>query len=197
MRCPRCFYEVPVDADQCPKCKLATPKVRQAGATTGIAGSYAPPQPKAKAPSKKAAKADRLGTGKPVQDLRLSRWQLIAVISGSLVIFGLIGYGIGEYRFWKAAPPTAELSALHLVERARASRGGTIGEALTDYLLQMVQEKKVDQADGWNVECLGSKCRVTYAIKLVNEEPQTAIWEVDVVAQTVSPQNSWATELTK
>ncbi|OYT71651.1 MAG: hypothetical protein CFK52_07255 [Chloracidobacterium sp. CP2_5A] len=192
MRCPRCFHEVPVNADQCPKCKLATPKVQQLGARAGITGKYAPPQPKA--PSKTAANA---GAAKTVPDVNLSRWQLIAIIGGALVIFGLIGYGIGEYRFWSTPPPTVELGALHLVERARASQGGTIGEALTAHLSQMAMEKKVDQVEGWSVECEGSKCRVSYTIKLTNQEPQTAIWEVDVAAKSVSPQNAWAIELTK
>ncbi|MCS7081046.1 MAG: hypothetical protein NZ585_13480 [Chloracidobacterium sp.] len=194
MRCPRCFYEVPVDADQCPRCKLATPKIQQAGVSTGIAGKYAAPQAKKKIAPGKTGKLTRAQT-KP--ELKLSKWQLVAIFGGVLVLSGALGYGISEYRFWNAPPPTVELGALHLVERAKAKQGGTIGEALTAYLVELVESKKVDQAEGWRVECQGSKCKVTYTVKLIGQEPQTAVWEVDVAAKTVSPQNSWAMELTK
>ncbi|MFQ3581542.1 MAG: hypothetical protein SNJ49_06535 [Chloracidobacterium sp.] len=121
----------------------------------------------------------------------------MAITSGILVVFGLLGYGISEYWFWSATPPTTELGALHLVERARASEGGTVGQVLTDYIAKLAQEKKIDQVDGWRVECQDTKCRVTYTIKLTGQDPQSAVWEVDIAAQTVSPQNGWAIDLTK
>jgi hypothetical protein len=52
--------------------------------------------------------------------------------------------------------------------------------------------------EGWEVNCQGSKCRVTYTIKLIGEkEPQVAIWEVDLETKKISPQNGWAIDLTK
>ncbi len=195
MRCPRCFCAVPVDADRCPRCKLATPKIQPSGVSSGIAGKYAAPQVKTK----------KTALGKPQQPARaqagsgikLPRWQLIVLFSSTLVVFALIGYGLSEYRFWHTSAPTDDLGALHLVERAHAKQGGTIGEALTTYVQQLVDENKVDDVDGWRVECQGSKCRVTYTVKLVGESPRTAVWEVDIERKQVSPQNNWAQELTK
>jgi len=203
MRCPRCFYEVPVDADQCPKCKLATPKVQQPSVSTGLAGKYAAPQVKAKTAAGKTARLTKGKTGTLAQEeakpgLPLNRWQLIALLGGVLILFGLLGYGVSEYRFWHTPAPTEQLGALHLVERAPASGGGNIGEAITAYLTRLVEEKKVEQVEGWEVECQGMKCRVTYTIKLVNQkEPQVAIWEVDLENRKISPQNGWAIDLTR
>ncbi len=206
MRCPRCFYEVPVDADQCPKCKLATPKVQQPGASTGIAGKYAAPQVKAKTVAGKTARLTKDKTGgktgalasEAIPGLPLNRWQLIALASGVLIVSGLLGYGVSEYRFWHTPAPTEQLGALHLVERAPASSGGNIGEAITAYLTDLAKEKKLEQVEGWEVECQGKKCRVTYTIKLINQkEPQVAIWEVDLENKKISPQNGWAIDLTK
>ncbi|QUV99769.1 hypothetical protein J8C02_10190 [Chloracidobacterium sp. MS 40/45] len=203
MRCPRCFYEVPVDAEQCPKCKLATPKVQQAGVSTGLAGKYAAPQVKAKTAAGKTAKLARGKTGALAQaeakpGLPLPQWQIIALVSGVLLISALLGYGVGEYRFWHTPAPTEQLGALQLVERAPASGGGNIGQAITTYLTSLVEEKKVDQVEGWQVKCQGKKCQVTYTIKLVNQkEPRVAVWEVDLENQKISPQNGWAIDLTK
>lgn len=199
MRCPRCFYEVPVDADRCPKCKLATPKVQQSGVSTGITGQYAASQTKTQAKVKKTApgKTGQLSRTQAQPGLKLSRWQLVAIFGGVLAASGALGYGISEYRFWNTPPPNAELGALHLVERARSSRGGTIGEALTADVVRLVEDKKVDELEGWRVECQESKCKVTYTVKLVGQEIRTAVWEVDLAAKTVSPQNRWAQDLTK
>ncbi len=203
MRCPRCFYEVPVDAEQCPKCKLATPKVQQAGVSTGIAGKYAAPQVKPKTAAGKTARLTKGKTGALAQaeakpGLPLPQWQIIALVSGVLLISALLGYGVGEYRFWHTPAPTEQLGALQLVERAPASGGGNIGEAITTYLTRLVEEKKLEQARGWEVECQGRKCQVTYTIRLVNQkEPQVAVWEVDLENQKISPQNGWAIDLTK
>jgi len=207
MRCPRCFYEVPVDAEQCPKCKLATPKAQQLGTSARPAGKYAALQGKAKTAAGKAAKLTKGKTGGKTGALAqegvklrlpLNRWQLIALVGGVLLASALLGYGVSEYRFWHTPAPTEQLGALHLVERAPASKGGNIGEAITAYLSSLVEEKKLEWVEGWEVNCQGSKCRVTYTIKLIGEkEPQVAIWEVDLETKKISPQNGWAIDLTK
>ncbi|MGQ9897172.1 MAG: hypothetical protein ACUVR8_06410 [Acidobacteriota bacterium] len=203
MRCPRCFCEVPVDANQCPKCKLATPKVQQIGVSTGITGKYAAPQSKAQLSTGKKHKLLTSKTGALAQaetkwGLPLKHWQMIVLVGGVLLVSGLLGYGISEYAFWHTPAPTEQIGALHLVERAPASEGGSIGEALTAYLAGLVEEKKIEQVQGWQVECQGPKCRVTYTIKLVDQkEPQVAIWEVNLETRKISPQNGWAIDLTK
>jgi hypothetical protein len=169
MRCPKCGTEVPVDALQCSKCKLVTPKGRT---------------------------SQSLAFKKGEREGRLSKLKYYAILAGIvLIVFGIAGYVYLTLDTPSQVDPKIAIQAMTTLRgRPSTQDGVTVDEYMKRALNESERTGKLLRYRGWHIEPIaGTKDRflVVFSFEEEGGSEQRAEWAA-TAANTFTAQTNLA-----
>lgn len=195
MRCTRCQAYLSAHVERCPKCgmKFSVPPENRSADRPGRPAAGGSPVASPFARLRELARR----RGDSEESFRLSGPLLATILVVVALTFGVIGWGVREYRLSHAKPFNNVQDAVTLVMRASAQGGGTVQSRMEKFIDELAKENQIEKLPGWSASCdRPPKCTVKFAYKQLGKPMTVAEWSADVETRSIQPENEAARQLT-